>query len=194
MTARGFASIGRDVRIYDLARILQPEQITVGDSVIIDDYTFLVGGTGMTIGSFVHIGAFTSVMGGGEFTMGDFAGLSGGVRVYTGNEDYLGGSLTNPAVPHPWRVAERSYVHIGKHAIIGANAVILPGVTIGEGAVVGALSMVTRDLDPFTINIGTPARRIRERPRDRILQLEEELRASVYQDGRYIPASERQTP
>lgn len=183
-----FKSIGDDVFIWERAKILSPETISIGNSVIIDDFVFIMGGKRTEIGSFVHIASHTSLVGGGELIMEDFAGLSGGVRVYTGNEDYLGGSLTNPAVPAPYRVTTRGVVHIKKHAIIGANAVILPGVTIGEGAVVGALGFVTRDLDPWTINVGTPAKPVRERPRERMAELEAQLRQNLYdRTGRYIP-------
>src|SRR5262245_12914002 len=102
-----FARVGKDVTIWPFARIVGPESIAIGDSVIIDDFVWLAGGRSTVIGSFVHIASHTSIGGGGDFLMEDFAGLSGGVRVYTGNEDYLGGSLTNPAVPAPYRVPTR---------------------------------------------------------------------------------------
>lgn len=187
-----FASVGQDVMIWPLAKIVSPEVISIGDSVIIDDFVFLMGGTKTIIGSFVHIASFTSITGGGEFLMEDFAGLSGGVRVYTGNEDYLGGCLTNPAVPAPYRVPIRSFVHIKKHAIIGANSVILPGVVIGEGAVVGANSLVTKDCAPWTIYVGSPAKALRARPSERILELESALRRELFDaSGRYIPKDQR---
>ena len=186
------ARCGADVTIHAQAKIIDAERIAIGDSVIIDDFVFVMGGEETRIGSFVHIGAFTSIAGGGRLVMDDFAGLSGGVRVYTGNEDYSGGCLTNPAVPAPWRVPVRSFVHLGKHVIVGANAVLLPGVTIGEGAVVGAQSLVTRDCEPWTIYAGVPARPLKERPRARMLALEAELRAALYdRDGRYRPSTTR---
>ena len=188
----GLKSVGQDVAIWAKAQILEPEAIAIGDSVIIDDFVMLMGGAGTTIGSFIHIASFTAIMGGGELVMEDFSGLSGGVRIYTGNEDYLGSCLTNPAVPAPWRVPQRSSIHIGKHAIVGANAVILPGVTLGEGCVVGACSLVTRDCEPWTIYAGSPAKPIKERPRHRMLELETDLRATLYDgDGNYIPAAAR---
>jgi galactoside O-acetyltransferase len=187
-----FRSVGRDVVVHAMARIIGAEAIALGDSIIIDDFVFVMGGQATRFGSFIHIGAFSSLAGGGRLVMEDFAGLSGGVRVYTGNEDYLGGSLTNPAVPAPYRVPIRSFVHVGKHAIVGANSVILPGVTIGEGAVIGANSLVTKDCAPWTISIGSPARPLRERPRDVILRKERELRAALYDaSGRYIAQADR---
>lgn len=190
-----FARIGEDVSIWPQAKIVAPERIEIGDSVIVDDFVLLMAGERMVIGSFVHIAAFTSVMGGGSFVMEDFSGLSGGVRVYTGNEDYTGGCLTNPAVPAPYRIAERSRVEIGKHAIVGANSVILPGVRIGEGAAVGANSLVTKDCKPWTIYFGSPAKPLRSRRSDRILELEAQLRRDLFDhEGRYIPKRSRKTP
>jgi acetyltransferase-like isoleucine patch superfamily enzyme len=48
-------------------------------------------------------------------------------------------------------------------ADIGVNVVILPGVTVGKGAIIGAGSVVTQDVPPFTVAAGVPARRIRQR-------------------------------
>lgn len=189
---RPFARAGQDVTIYPTARIVGPERLELGDAVIIDDFVFLAAGRRTVIGSFVHIAAFASIAGGGECVIGDFAGLSGGVRVYTGNEDYHGGCLTNPAVPPPWRLAQRSFVHIGRHVLVGANAVVLPGVTLGEGSVVGAGSVVKTDCEPWGVYAGAPARRVGTRPSERILALERDLRAALYdRQGRYIPAARR---
>ena len=187
-----FSRVGNDVLVWPLAKIIEPEAISIGDSVIIDDYVLLMGGDRTSIGSFVHIASFTSIVGGGEFLMEDFAGLSGGVRIYTGNEDYSGGCLTNPAVPYPYRVPIRSFVHIKAHAIVGANSVILPGVVVGEGAVVGANTLVTKDCAPWTIYVGSPAKALKSRPSQRILELERSLRQELFDaTGRYIPKDQR---
>jgi galactoside O-acetyltransferase len=189
----GLRSVGEDVTIWPLAKVVSPATITIGDSVIVDDFVFLAGGSDTRIGSFVHIAAHSLIAGGGELVLDDFAGLSGGVRVYTGNEDYLGGCLTNPAVPAPWRVPIRGRVVLGRHAIVGANAVILPGVELGEGCVVGANSLVARSCEPWTIYAGSPAKPIKQRPRQRILELEAELRRTLYDSsGRYIPRHRRE--
>jgi galactoside O-acetyltransferase len=189
----GLARIGVDVTIWPQAKIVSPEVIAIGDSVIIDDFVFLMGGTSTEIGSFVHIASFASIAGGGELLLEDFVGVSGGSRVYTGNDDYLGGCLTGPTVPYPYRIPIRSFVHIKKHAVIGANTVILPGVVIGEGAAVGANSLVTKDCEPWTIFVGSPVRAVRPRPRERICELEAQLRRELYDaSGNYIPKCNRQ--
>lgn len=188
----GFSQVGKDVIVWPSTKIISPEKINIGDSVIIDDFVFIMGGERTSIGSFVHIASFTSILGGGEFIIEDFAGISSGSRIYTGNDDYLGNSLTGPTVPHPYRVPIRSFVHIKKHAIIGANTVILPGVTIGEGAAIGANSTVTKDCEPWTIYTGSPARPLKPRPQEKILELEEQLRKELYDArGDYIPGHQR---
>lgn len=187
-----FREIGQDVTIWPLAKIVNPEVISIGNSVIIDDFVFIMGGSRTKIGSFVHIASFVSVTGSGEFEIDDFAGISSGCRVFTGNDDFSGGSLTGPTIPSSYRSPVRSYIHIKKHVIIGANTVILPGVTIGEGAAVGANSLVKSNLDPWTIYIGSPVRAIRSRPSTRILELESLLRAEAYDaNHQYIPKEYR---
>ncbi len=187
-----FSACGADVRIYPHARILSPETISIGDSVIIDDFVLLAGGAGTRIGSFVHLASFSSYLGGGSLVLEEYAGVSSGTRIYTGTDDFLGGSLTGPTIPPPWRQPERSFVRIGRFAVVGANCVVLPGVTIGEGCTVGALSLVNRDCEPWTVYAGTPARPIKARPRERVEELERELRQSLYDsEGRYIPSGRR---
>ncbi len=170
-----FRSLGNEVKIWPKAKIVNGANISIGHRVIIDDFVLIIGGEDTRIGNFVHIASFTSITGGGRLVIGNFAGISSGVRIYTGNEQYSGECMTNPTVPPPFRIPIRGEVTIGRHVIIGANSVILPGVTIGEGAVVGACSLVTKDCQPWSVNFGAPARRIKARPSAQILRLEQEL-------------------
>jgi galactoside O-acetyltransferase len=118
----------------------------------------------------------------------DYSGLSSGVRVFTGNDDYSGQWMTHPTVPGAYRKPLRSYVRIEKHVIVGANTVILPGVTIGEGVAIGANSLIKKDCEPWTVYFGTPARAVKARPREKILELESRLRTEHYDKrGNYIP-------
>ncbi|GJD78040.1 CatB-related O-acetyltransferase [Methylobacterium gregans] len=61
-------------------------------------------------------------------------------------------------------------IRIGHDVWIGANAVVSPGVTIGQGAVIGANAVVTNDVDPYMIVAGVPARVVRSRFSDRLIQ------------------------
>lgn len=187
-----FRACGEDVQIYPRAHVVSPEAITIGDSVIIDDFVFLVGGQETRIGSFVHLASFSSYLGRGSLVIEDFVSVSSGARIYTGIDDFSGGSLVGPGVPEPYRQPARTFARIGKFAVVGANAVVFPGVTLGEGCAVGALSLVNRDCEPWTIYGGVPARPLKARRKDRILALEQELRAALFDaSGRYVPRSRR---
>lgn len=170
-----FKGIGENVKIYPFAKIVHSEVISIGNNVIIDDFVLLMGGKETIIGNYCHIASFCSIAGGGKFVMEDFSGLSFGCRIFTGTDDFSGSALTNPTVPLEFRNVTRSFVIIKKHAVLGANVVVLPGVTIGEGAAIGACSFVTKDVKPWTINVGIPTREIRKRPKEKILEMEKEL-------------------
>jgi galactoside O-acetyltransferase len=173
-----FAACGDDVTIYEWVRVLAPERIECGNHVIVDDFVFIDGKGGVRIGSYIHIAGFSSLIGGGRLELGDFCGLSAGCRIVSGTEVIDGSGLTGPPIPPPLRTIYRGYVTIGEHAFLGTNVVVHPDVTIGEGAVVGSGSLVTRDVEPWTVNVGTPARAIKERPRETVLRLAAELRAT----------------
>jgi acetyltransferase-like isoleucine patch superfamily enzyme len=175
LSSLGLARFGDDVRIYGFVRILDPHKVSIGSHVIIDDFVMLQGGTGVTLGDHVHIASFVSLTGGGSASIGNFCGIATGARVLTGTDLFDGSGLTGPTVPAEVRSVVRGTVTMGDHAVIGANAVVHPDVTIGEGAIVGSGGVVLGDLEPWTINVGAPARPIRERPRERILELMSEL-------------------
>jgi galactoside O-acetyltransferase len=163
------------VLIFPWVRVTQPEAITLGSDVIVDDFVFLQGGQGLEIGSFVHVASFTGITGGGRGQVGDFATLSSGVRLLTGTDVPDGSGLVNSAVPAEHRSVQRSFARVADHAFVGANAVVHAGVTVGEGAVIGSGSVVTRDVEPWTINVGSPCRPIKERPREKVLELASRL-------------------
>lgn len=164
--AAGFRAIGEDVRISHKASIHGAERITIGDHVRIDDFCILSAGEGgIAIGSFIHIAAYCSLIGVGEIRLEDFAGLSSRVSLYSSSDDYSGRTMTNPMVPPEYKAVDERPVRIGRHAIIGCGSVILPGVSIGEGAAIGALSVVRKDCADFTIHVGNPARLVGQRDR-----------------------------
>jgi len=168
-TQLGFARVGDGVRIYELTRFMAPERITVGDDVVIDDFTMVQGGTGLEIGSYVHIASFASISGGGEGVLGAFCGIASGARVFTGSDLADGSGLIGPGVPQELRAVERSRTVVGQHAFVCANAIVLPGVTVGTGAVLGAGAVAGKDLEPWTIYVGSPARPVKSRPSETIL-------------------------
>lgn len=172
----GLACFGTDVRISRKASIYNPGRISIGNHVRIDDFCVLSAGEGgIEIGDYVHIAVYCSLMGAGKIKLHDFSGLSSKVCIYSSNEDYSGSHLTNPTIPPAFLGVTRADVIVGKHVIIGAGAVVLPGVCLEEGSVVGALSLVAKNCKAFGIYFGIPARQISERKRD-LLELEKQLR------------------
>lgn len=155
------------VSTFEYTKIVGVENIEFGTNIIIDDFVFIYAKKKSKIGSYVHIGSFTSITGGESFSMKDFSGLSSGVRIFTGSEDFNEWGFGNPTIDEKYRNTKRSPVNIGKFCVIGANSVILPGVTVGEGATVGAGSVVTKNLEPWGIYIGN--RKVGERDRVGVL-------------------------
>ncbi|RKE24457.1 galactoside O-acetyltransferase [Paraburkholderia sp. BL23I1N1] len=172
----GFGKIGTNVRVAKNCTIIGMPNISFGDNVRIDGPTVMSASGGyIKIGSHVHIGGMAFLAGGGGIELADFSGLSQGVRIYSTSDDYSGGALTNPTVPKEYLNVKIAPVHLGRHVIIGSGTVILPGCTIGDGTSVGAMSLVTKSLEPWGVYFGAPARRLRARSK-RLLKLEEEFK------------------
>jgi len=168
----GLKSLGSDVRISDKASIYNADQISIGDHSRIDDFCVISGK--VSIGRNVHIAVFCNVAGGSEgITLDDFAGLAYGCQVFSQSDDYSGRSLTNPTVPALFKQETKKAIHIGRHCIVGTNSLIFPGVILGEGCSVGAMSMVTKSTEAWHIYSGVPAKKLKTRHRD-LLTLEQD--------------------
>jgi galactoside O-acetyltransferase len=173
----GFKSLGSNVRIARNCTVISPENIEIGSNVRIDGYCSLVaaGAGNIRLGSFIHVAAYCLLSAGDGIVMEDFSGLSQGVRLYTRSDDYSGEALTNPTVPAKYTKVHRGPIVLKRHVIVGSGSVILPGVTVGEGSAVGALSLVTKDLAGWGVYFGCPAKRLKDRS-NALLALERQLR------------------
>lgn len=173
----GFKSVGNNVRVAKNCTIIGLEHISLGDHVRIDGYSTLVAAGGfITLGNYIHVGGYAMLSGGAGIVMEDFSGLSQGVRLYSKSDDYSGASLTNPTVPARFLAVKQGVVTLARHVIVGSGSIVLPGVTIGTGSAVGALSVVSRSLDAWGVFAGVPARRIKARSQA-LLEQEAELLA-----------------
>ncbi|HEX8771752.1 MAG TPA: acyltransferase [Acidimicrobiales bacterium] len=150
--------LGVGARIFDLAKIVHAENLSMGKHTTIDDFVFLNAGRSTRLGDYVHIACHASVIGGGELEVGDYGVIATGARILTATDTCGGGARMSTHLPDDYRNVVDGKVCIRRDAFVGANAVVMPGVTIGEGAVAGAGSVVTHDLDPWTIYAGVPAR------------------------------------
>jgi acetyltransferase-like isoleucine patch superfamily enzyme len=104
------------------------------------------------IGDGTWIGAFTVIDGSGGLTIGAGCDISSGAQVYTHS------SVRRCVSGRAFPAVERAPVHIGDHVFIGAGAIVTMGVTIGDHSVVAAGAVVTRDVPPYTVVAGVPAR------------------------------------
>ena len=177
--AMGFKSVGANVNLSDRASFYNCTNISIGDNVRIDDFCVLSAGAGgIALGNFIHIAVYTSLIGAEAITLADFCNLSSRVSIYSSSDDYSGQSMTNTMVPAEYTGVTSAPVFLEKHVIIGAGAVLVPGIRCEQGVAVGALSFVNRSCQEFGIYAGNPARRIKERKRD-LLELEAQMRARL---------------
>jgi len=168
----GLKSVGDDVAIAKGCTIVGLENICIGDRVRIDGYCSLLAVDGeIVIGSNVHIGAYCYLAGGARIELKDFSGLSQGVKIYTKSDNYDGSTLTNPTIPTHYTHPQEGRVVIGRHSIIGSGAVVLPGVIVGDGVAVGAMALVSKSLDEWSVYAGVPAKKIKSRQKE-ILEAE----------------------
>ena len=159
----------------------------MGNDVRIDDFTTISGN--VKLGNYIHIAQFCGLYGGDEgIIMEDFSGLSSKVTIYATSNDYSGNSMTNPMVPAKYKPGDKeAKVVLKKHVIVGVNSVILPGVEIGEGSSVGAMSMCAKSLEPWGIYVGAPAKKIKDRSK-KLLELEKQfLEEHKFLGGGYRP-------
>lgn len=121
--------------IHWRAEFYAPERIEIGPHCTIGDSVFLDGRSGLTIGANVNFGSH--------------------VTIYTRQHDVDDPDFAEIGGP----------VTIGDYAWVSSHSIILPGISIGEGAVVAAGAVVTKDIAPYTLVGGNPARPIRSRNR-----------------------------
>ena len=129
------ARVGRNARLRPSVRIEQPWNLIVGAESSIGDR------------------AIVYCL--GRVTIGDAVSISQGAHLCAGTHDFA-----DPAMP-----LVRPPIVIERRAWIAADAFIGPGVTVGEGAILGARGCAMKDLEAWTIYAGNPARALRERPR-----------------------------
>ena len=109
----------------------------------------------LTVGDYAAIGEDALVYNLGPVTLGARVTVSQRAHLCAGTHDYA-----DPAMP-----LEKPPIAVGAQAWICADAFVGPGVTVGDGAVVGARAVAVKDVPPWTVVAGNPARPVRPRPR-----------------------------
>lgn len=161
---------GEDVYISNNVEIRRPNLVEIGSHVAIDNGFHLT--TAAIIGSYIHIGPYVSCIGGANATLklGDFSSIAAGARLIVLGDEHLGEGLVGPMIPTPYKdKLVGGEIRINKFAAVGTNAVVMPGITMREGSVLGAGSLLNRDTEPWTIYVGSPARAIKIRKKEKMI-------------------------
>jgi len=145
--------------------VTSPKNIEIGRFTLIDKYCLLYAGEGrIEIGHRCHIAPFVIIYGTGGVSIDDYSGVASGAKLFSISEWPGGGKrLAGPMIPQEQRGLRAAPIRLERDTMVGANTVVMPGVTIGEGAIVGSNSVVTRDIPPWTIAVGAPAKPIATR-------------------------------
>lgn len=168
----GLKSYGQRVLISKKASIYSSSTISIGNNVRIDDYCIISGN--ISIGSNVHISAYVALYGAFGIVMEDYTGISPRATIYSAMDDFSGEYLIGPIHKKGTTNVRGGIVIIKKYAQVGANSIVFPDLEIGEGAVVGAASLVKKNLDSWGIYAGIPIRKLKERNRNLLNFTDEE--------------------
>jgi len=160
----GLKSVGNNVLISRKASIYSPNTINCGNNVRIDDFCLLSGN--IDVGDFVHISAYSALYGGDYIRISDYSGVSPRVTIFSAVDDFGGDYLIGPMAPAGTTRLVSGPVILERFVQIGASSVILPNLTVYEGAVVGAMSLVNKSLASWGVFAGIPAKFIKERRKE----------------------------
>ncbi|MEZ4339308.1 MAG: acyltransferase [Sandaracinaceae bacterium] len=140
--------------------VFHPDRVWIGDGVYVGHQAILKGyhAGDLRIGDGTWIGQQCFFHAAGDLTIGRNVGVGPAVKIITSAHEEAGRDV--PILHAPIRFAA---VVIEDDADLGVGAIVLPGVTIGRGAQVGAGAVVTRDVPPYAVVAGNPARVLRER-------------------------------
>jgi len=157
-------SCGEGVKIYPLAKITLPHMVDLGNHCRIGDFVFIFAGEGVIIGEYTDVQPHTVFWGGGLTIIGSRVSTGPGTVFLSATYSHAKGLKMVDGLGEGSAKAIGGKLVIGDDVYIGARSVIMP-VTIGEGAVIGAGSFVNKNVDPWGIYVGSPAKKIGERER-----------------------------
>lgn len=161
-------SVGEDFIVEDYAEVncMAYKGIVAGNRVTIGKYAIIRPvnaygssiGVGLKIGNNSSIGPYSYIGCSGYIEIGDNVIMSPRVSIYAENHNF-----NDTTIPIKEQGVKKEFVKIEDDCWIAANSIILAGVTIGRGSVIGAGSVVTKDVPPYSVIAGSPARIIKSR-------------------------------
>ena len=182
---------GEGVRLYPLCKMIHAESASLDNEAKILDNVFIDAGKEFIMGKYSMITWFTLIEGGGKTYICDRVFVGPGSKIL--NSTYkLNGYYAMEWMPEGCNEIEYGDIFIEDDAYLGANSTILPGITIHEGAVVGANTLVNKDLESWGIYVGTPCRKIGERKKPSAEQKEKTMTAIDWSNHLYTGGGIRQ--
>jgi acetyltransferase-like isoleucine patch superfamily enzyme len=177
------AACGKDVFISAASDIRRPHLMTAGSHIAIDTGFYCT--TKAWLGDYIHIGPYVTVIGGANavLKMAGFNTIGAGSRVLCASDEFLGAGLVGMSPPEFRDVVRVAPVVFEAFASVGTNVVIHPGVTLGEGSVIGSCSLVTKSTKPWTIYRGIPAQPWKERPKAKMIAAAHKLGYGPFASG-----------
>jgi len=163
-----FRKLGKNIKISDKASLYNTNEICIDDNSRIDDFCVISGK--INIGKNVHITPQCLLSGGIKgIILEDCTTLAYGVKVFTQSDDYSGLTMTNSTIPKNYKNEFKKQVVIKRHSIVGCSSIVMPGVTLNEGTSIGAMSLVLTDTKEWSIYVGAPAKKIKNRSKELLL-------------------------
>ncbi len=159
---RGFLIFGKKVQVGRYVEFVGRRNIRVGDKVGFygNNYLNANGQQGnITIGDHTHVDRNAVLYGQGGLRIGSGCSIGCGTVIYTQSNQYL----ANPKLPFLEQPVMYAPVNIGNDVWVGGGSIILPGVTVGDHAVIGAGAVVTRNVESGSVVAGIPAKEIKRR-------------------------------
>ena len=175
---------GDDVIIHNNAEITRPELAVLGKHIAID-YGFYCT-TKLVIGDYVHISPHVAVIGGKHtgLYVEDFCFISTGAKLICGSETFEGNGLIGPVIPDEFKENQiLKPITLKRFAGVCANTTVMPGITMAEGSILGANSFLNQDTEPWTIYVGSPARPIKLRRKEKLYEYAAKL-GYTYSNGK----------
>ncbi|MFA5905338.1 MAG: acyltransferase [Desulfobacula sp.] len=150
----------KTARLYPLCKIGFPELVELGEHSRIRDFAFIFAGIGVKIGDYTDMQPHTVIWGGGETIIGNRVSVGPGTVLLTAVYSHGKGLKMVDGFEEGSSKALYGKLEIQDDVYIGANCTIMPDIVIGEGSVVGAGSFVNKDVEPWSIVVGSPAKKI----------------------------------
>lgn len=166
----------KNLYISKNALLKRGENNKFGSNIGIDDFVYC--SVKLEILDYVHISSNVSIIGGenASLMMKHFSGISTGSRIICASDELKGEGLVGPIIPDQFKdnVFSKKVI-FEEFTQVGANAVIMPGVTLAQGSVVGANSLVSSDTEPWSIYVGSPAKEISKREKTKMVEYSKKM-------------------